>query len=129
MHKVVKKKLAYDLRGTMSARQFARRTGLSLRQIQYWDERGYFQPLAKLRSHRWGRRYSETQVREAKILFMLRAKGIPISRAARLASLAAADKLSWIIVTQDEWYPGHTVEDVAERLERLKVPAVVVRVG
>lgn len=113
----------------MSARQFARRTGLSLRQIQYWDERGYFQPLAKLRSHRWGRRYSETQVREAKILFMLRAKGIPISRAARLASLAAADKLSWIIATQDEWYPGHTVEDVTKRMEGLKVPAVVVRVG
>ena len=121
--------MVYDLRGTLSARQFCRLTGLSLRQIQYWDEKGYLRPVVKLRSHRWGRRYSEIQVREARILFMLRAKGVPIGRAARLASLAAADKIPWIVATEDEWYPGHTADGVIERLEGLRGPAIVVRVG
>lgn len=66
----------------MSSARFAEATGITLRQLQWWDQNDYFRPEFGTRGHQ--RCYSVAQVPKARCLAKLRAARIPLSIAVRL---------------------------------------------
>jgi DNA-binding transcriptional MerR regulator len=77
-----------QLKNTYSAREVAAMTGLSARQLQWWDARRLFQPaVAPKRTAAGGfteRRYTPVDVLELMVLADLRRRGITVGRIRQL---------------------------------------------
>jgi DNA-binding transcriptional MerR regulator len=76
------------LKKLYSSREVAAHTGLSARQLQWWDARGLFRPaVSAQRTERGGfteRRYTPIELLELMVLADLRRRGFSISRIRRL---------------------------------------------
>ena len=79
------------LKGHYSSREVAAETGLTARQLQWWDERGIFAPSVPTHKTPAGgyteRRYTPIELIELKVLADLRRRGISV---ARIRTLLAA---------------------------------------
>lgn len=79
------------LKGHYSSREVAAETGLTARQLQWWDERGIFAPSVPTRKTPAGgyteRRYTPIELIELKVLADLRRRGVSV---ARIRTLLAA---------------------------------------
>jgi DNA-binding transcriptional MerR regulator len=77
-----------QLKNTYSAREVAAMTGLSARQLQWWDTRRLFQPaVAPKRTAAGGfteRRYTPVDLLELMVLADLRRRGVTIARIRQL---------------------------------------------
>jgi len=78
------------LKGHYSSREVAAETGLTARQLQWWDERGIF--ASSVPSHKTAagghteRRYTPIELIELKVLADLRRRGFSVARIRRLLS-------------------------------------------
>ncbi|MCC6989319.1 MAG: MerR family transcriptional regulator [Acidobacteria bacterium] len=83
--------VAVKLKGHYSSREVAAETGLTARQLQWWDERGIFAPSVPTHKTAAGgyteRRYTPIELIELKVLADLRRRGISV---ARIRTLLAA---------------------------------------
>ena len=76
------------LKGHYSSREVAAETGLTARQLQWWDERGIF--ASSVPSHKTAagghteRRYTPIELIELKVLADLRRRGFSVARIRRL---------------------------------------------
>ena len=77
-----------QLKNTYSAREVAAMTGLSARQLQWWDARRLFQPAVAPRRTAAGgfteRRYTPVDVLELVVLADLRRRGLTVGRIRQL---------------------------------------------
>jgi DNA-binding transcriptional MerR regulator len=77
-----------QLKNTYSSREVAALTGLSARQLQWWDERRLFQSAVASRPTAAGgfteRRYTPVDLLELMVLAELRRQGMTVSRIRRL---------------------------------------------
>jgi DNA-binding transcriptional MerR regulator len=77
-----------QLKNTYSAREVAAMTGLSARQLQWWDARRLFQPAVAPRRTAAGgfteRRYTPVDVLELMVLADLRRRGLTVGRIRQL---------------------------------------------
>jgi DNA-binding transcriptional MerR regulator len=77
-----------QLKNTYSAREVAGLTGLSARQLQWWDERRFFQSAVAPRRTAAGgfteRRYTPVDLLELMVLADLRRQGMTVSRIRQL---------------------------------------------
>ena len=77
-----------ELKNTYSAREVAAKTGLTARQLQWWDERRLFQSaIAPKRTAAGGfteRRYSPVDLLELMVLAELRRQGMTVGRIRQL---------------------------------------------
>ncbi len=76
------------LKGHYSSREVAAETGLTARQLQWWDERGIFAPSVPTHRTAAGgyteRRYTPIELIELKVLAELRRRGLSLARIRRL---------------------------------------------
>lgn len=76
------------LKGHYSSREVAAETGLSARQLQWWDQRGIFAPSVPTHKTAAGgyteRRYTPIELIELKVLADLRRRGLSVPRIRRL---------------------------------------------
>lgn len=76
------------LKGHYSSREVAAETGLSARQLQWWDQRGIFAPSVPTHKTPAGgyteRRYTPIELIELKVLADLRRRGLSVARIRRL---------------------------------------------
>jgi DNA-binding transcriptional MerR regulator len=81
------------LKKLYSSREVAALTGLTARQLQWWDRRGIFAPaIPTQRTERGGfteRRYSPIELLELMVLADLRRRGFSVSRLRRLMRVLA----------------------------------------
>jgi DNA-binding transcriptional MerR regulator len=81
-------RLRMELKNTYSAREVAARTGLSARQLQWWDARRLFAPaVAPKRTPAGGfteRRYTPVDLLELMVLADLRRQGLSVARLRQL---------------------------------------------
>ena len=84
-----------ELKNTYSAREVAAMTGLTARQLQWWDERRLFQSaIAPKRTARGGfteRRYTPVDLLELVVLAELRRQGLTVAQHPAAARDAAID--------------------------------------
>jgi DNA-binding transcriptional MerR regulator len=82
------------LKKLYSSREVAAQTGLSARQLQWWDRRGIFAPaIPTQRTERGGfteRRYTPIELLELMVLADLRRRGFSVGRLRRLMQVLAA---------------------------------------
>ncbi len=64
----------------MTTAQLSAHAGVSLRQLQWWDEQGIVTPEQDTR----GRRYSTEQIRAVQLIAQLRRRGVTLYRANRI---------------------------------------------
>lgn len=76
------------LKGHYSSREVAAQTGLTARQLQWWDQRGFFVPSVRTHKTEAGgyteRRYTPIELLELMVLADLRRRGFSVSRIRRL---------------------------------------------
>lgn len=79
------------LKGHYSSREVAAETGLTARQLQWWDTRGIFPPSVPTRRTAAGgyteRRYTPIELIELKVLADLRRRGVSMARVRRLLTV------------------------------------------
>jgi DNA-binding transcriptional MerR regulator len=82
--------VAVKLKGHYSSREVAAETGLTARQLQWWDERGIFAPSLPTHKTPAGgyteRRYTPIELIELKVLADLRRRGLSVARIRTLLS-------------------------------------------
>ena len=82
------------LKKLYSSREVAAQTGLTARQLQWWDRRGIFAPaIPTQRTERGGfteRRYTPIELLELMVLADLRRRGFSVARLRRLMQVLAA---------------------------------------
>lgn len=76
------------LKGHYSSREVAAQTGLTARQLQWWDQRGFFVPSVPTHKTDAGgyteRRYTPIELLELMVLADLRRRGFSVARIRRL---------------------------------------------
>lgn len=105
-----------------STNQASDLTGLSLRQIQWIDERGYVR--AKVRSGK--RDWSEEDIRALEIIAAFRAKRIATRIAARLVRDAGILEGYVIVYENERWQHCKTITELAQHLVSADQPVRVV---
>lgn len=106
-------------------------TGLSLRQIQWWDEKGYV-PCRQIIGHK--RRWQAEQVRIMTVAKAIRDKGVRPEQAARIAGAVVRSpeaEARWVIVgsLSGGWCVAGEEAGVVRMLSQvIDEPAIVVRV-
>jgi DNA-binding transcriptional MerR regulator len=82
------------LKKLYSSREVAAQTGLTARQLQWWDRRGIFAPAIPVRRTERGgfteRRYTPIELLELMVLADLRRRGFSVARLRRLLEVLAA---------------------------------------
>lgn len=82
------------LKKLYSSREVAAQTGLTARQLQWWDRRGIFAPaIPTQRTERGGfteRRYTPIELLELMVLADLRRRGFSVARLRRLMQVLAS---------------------------------------
>lgn len=107
---------------TYTTKQVAKATGLSLRQLQWWDEKGYM-PCRQVIGHK--RRWDRSALRLLLIVKALRGKGIAASRAAEIANLIPSHA-RWVVVWSQGFEAFADKDCAVSFLMRLTAPAVLV---
>jgi len=86
-------KTPVKLKKLYSSREVAAETGLTARQLQWWDQRGIFAPaIPSRRTERGGyteRRYTPIELLELMVLANLRRRGFSVARLRRLMQVLA----------------------------------------
>jgi DNA-binding transcriptional MerR regulator len=94
------------LKGHYSSREVAAQTGLTARQLQWWDQRGVFVPSVPTHKTEAGgyteRRYTPIELLELMVLADLRRRGFTVARIRRLlANLRARFKVRLFEAVED----------------------------
>ena len=95
--------------------EIAKLCGVSVRTVQYYDDRGILTPSELSDGGR--RLYTDDDVKRMHIICFLREIGIPINGIARLFAEKKPEQLISILLQQQEMISRETLEDAKKRLE------------
>ena len=116
---------------TFSSNEVARLAGVSLRQLQWWDERGVISPRHD--GHR--RLYSRQEVIEILVLARLRERGLSLQKMRRLMifvrrSLKSAGTHDLYLVTDGRsQFIDSRMDHIIPHLENAKCPMYLINIG
>lgn len=88
---------------TLSTEDVSRKCGITIRQLQWWDERGILDPVKIGHS----RRYSKYNVMKAKIIIGLRRKGFTLAQIRGIPGLFIPDRWESVLMPMERekvWY-------------------------
>ena len=116
-----------DHKPSVTTREVLRLTGLTARQIQWWDEQGII-PALSIEGHR--RRYSHQQVKLLKAVQALRAKAVTLQRCRTLIR-QLEQAIHWrarYIVVRERWVEcARNANELADCASKARGPVWVVK--
>ena len=110
--------------GPIQTKEAARRTGCSLRQLQWWDERG----LVKPRQFGHARWYTAEEVNRLRVIVALRRNEISIQRVRYLLKLApfARDESRFVLTDGKRAYSAADVPTVIRLMLESRKPLILI---
>ena len=109
----------------LTSTRVAERCGVSLRQIQWWDEQGVVSP----RQDGHSRIYTEAEARLVGLVAALRRKGLSLHQIRKgMPALRRAQPGEFVVQDRRAWRICSTVEAVSKMALEATGPVVVVRV-
>ncbi len=111
----------------LTSRETADLFNISLRQLQWWDERGLVSP--RQLGHR--RVYGESELASIELIAKLRAKNISLKSARRALKRPARKRTSWLLVNANGSrfeYPD-SAEAVCRIMKRSRHPMVLIELN